>query len=1100
MNTMKIHQFSPSANHGDGITNGMLYFQKILTQLKFVSYIYAQKIEDDLEGVKSYKEFDKTDKNQIIFIHYSIYYDFSAWIDTLTINKHIIYHNITPPEFFKNDKFLYEMCKKGLEMLPSLPSKFDGAIGDSELNSNHLKNLDFKNVHTIPLLVDTNKIINASWNKDLFDSTVDDFNIIFVGRLARNKAQHDIIEIARIYRYINENFKFYIIGGTTDKSYEYELKQKIISNNLQDKVILTGKVTNQDLYAYYKSANVFLCMSEHEGFGIPLIESMLFSVPIVAYDSSNIKDTLNQGGILFHEKSHQHIAATIQVIRENPKFRYEVLKTQKDALDIYQHDNIIKKLIAYLNIFDIPIDYTFKKQNKTILYQFEGPFDSSYSLAILNRHAALSFDKLYPKQVSLYSLEGDGDFEPSKTFLLNNQHIDDMYKLSKKAIQCEVTLRNLYPPKVTGMKSQINILNSYGWEESSFPKEYVKNFNENLDGIIAVSHYVKKTLVNNGVKVPICVINNSIDHILENKPEKIQIKSRKSFRFLHISSCFPRKGIDVLLEAYGKAFSIGDDVVLIIKTFPNVHNNIEKDIFAIQSKYKNYPSIELINKDLDEVYITWLYQNSHCLVAPSRGEGFGLPMAEAMLFELPVIVTGYGGQVDFCNHQTAWLIDYSFQASKTHMDLFDSYWVQPCVQSLKTLMKQQFNMPIEDKIKKTSLAKELVVKNFTWDNYTQKTLKFIQNIKDKEIFNNKEKNLAWISSYNTQCGIATYSDFLLTHFSKYNINIYANHSADLVSQDKEDKTIRCWNNRFDLDNEDLIEHILSNNTTDVVINFNFSFFSMINLEQMLKTFYKHNINTTIIFHSVQDVTIKGLEASLSWISKTLKYTNNLIVHNINDLNILKAFDLVDNAILLPHGVQKRKFFKEPKLKKSKFNIASFGFMLPHKGIKELIEAFALVYKKNKRTHLFLINALYPDDIAKEYLKTCQETIQKYNLHEHITMKNEFISDKEVFYYLDKADLLVMPYKQTQESVSGAVRYSLSTLKPVLVTPIDIFKDISSIVHFTKDETPKEVSRAIINLMQDNDLLHCKEKLQKKWLEEHSWDKISNILQNIINNS
>ena len=80
----------------------------------------------------------------------------------------------------------------------------------------------------------------------------------------------------------------------------------------------------------------------------------------------------------------------------------------------------------------------------------------------------------------------------------------------------------------------------------------------------------------------------------------------------------------------------------------------------------------MINEDLDYGYIINLYKRCHALVAPSRGEGFGLPMAEAMLFDLPVITTGYGGQSDFCTDETAWLIDYSFAYAKTHMKLSDS--------------------------------------------------------------------------------------------------------------------------------------------------------------------------------------------------------------------------------------------------------------------------------------------------------------------------------------------------------------------------------------------------------------------------------------------
>ncbi len=110
---LAIHQFSPSALSGDGVGNGMFYLQRILRSLGFISNIYAEDIEDSLKDrVFSYKKINMFDKNQILLIHYSLYYDFSTWIDKLECKKIMIYHNITPPEFFKKGTLLYKLCKK----------------------------------------------------------------------------------------------------------------------------------------------------------------------------------------------------------------------------------------------------------------------------------------------------------------------------------------------------------------------------------------------------------------------------------------------------------------------------------------------------------------------------------------------------------------------------------------------------------------------------------------------------------------------------------------------------------------------------------------------------------------------------------------------------------------------------------------------------------------------------------------------------------------------------------------------------------------------------------------------------------------------------
>ena len=90
-----------------------------------------------------------------------------------------------------------------------------------------------------------------------------------------------------------------------------------------------------------------------------------------------------------------------------------------------------------------------------------------------------------------------------------------------------------------------------------------------------------------------------------------------------------------------------------------------------------FPDVLIIKDDLSDAQLKALYEQCDALVAPSRAEGFGLPLAEAMLSGLPVITTGWGGQLEFCNHETAWLIDYSFTYARTHFGLFDSVWAEP---------------------------------------------------------------------------------------------------------------------------------------------------------------------------------------------------------------------------------------------------------------------------------------------------------------------------------------------------------------------------------------------------------------------------------------
>jgi len=1101
-NIIEIHQFSPSARVGDGITNGMLYFQSLLKELGFITHIYAENFDKELEDrVFHISKFNKNKKNQVLFIHYSIYYDFEPFLNQIKARKFMIYHNITPAHFFPKDSFLYQMCKRGREYLPEIKNFVEASICDSQLNAQELLELGFDDVRVIPILADLDKIKQHPWNYKLFDEKVEEFNIIFVGRIAKNKAQDDLIKVINYYRRINPLVKLYLIGGTTDETYRNYLKELIKENQLENNVFLTGKISNEDLYAYYKAADIFLCLSEHEGFGIPLIESFLFNLPVIAYNSSNIKYTLNGGGVLVYHKDYKKIAAMIELIRTNKALKREILKTEKEALKIYSKNSIVKNIISFLEEKEIkvPNKNVTQTRKKEIRFQFEGPFDSSYSLATVNRLSALTFEKYYPKEVSLFATEGFGDYKANEDYLKTYPKAFELYKRGEKAKTAYVVFRNLYPPRVSGMKGIINLLNSYGWEESSFPREYVENFNKYLDGVTVMSSYVKNVLRANGVLVPMTVAGLGVEHLQDIKPKPLELKIDKKFKFLHISSCFPRKGVDVLLKAYTQAFNKNDDVVLIIKTFPNPHHNIEKDIQEIQKNNNNAPKIVLINQDLNDEQIRWLYQICDILVSPSRGEGFNLPVAEAMLLKKPVIVTGYGGHMDFCNDKTATLIDYSFQKANTHLNLFNSYWAEPSQEHLKELL-QEFYSNHEKFLQKTDEAYKTIINNFQWKNYFTNTTKLISYLEKEPIFTNKKIKLAWVSSFNTKCGIATYSEFILQELSKerFDITIFANYSTEVIDENKEKNVIRCWKDRFDKSNKKLINAILEKESDEVVINFNFGFFSTSNLEEIITELSKHNIKITIIFHSVADVTIKGLEASLKEI-KNLNKVNNILVHNIEDLNFFKNLNL-SNMELLPHGVKERKVhLRKKNFKKEKFIISSFGFLLPHKGILELIEAFYILSKKYSYVELLLVNALYPVKESKEYLAQVIQKIKDLKIEDKVELIYEFLSDEEAYSYLDKADIIVMPYRKTNESASGAIRYALSTYKPVVCTPQYIFNDVADIVFFTKGFDSKDIALKIEEFLKNPKLLKAHFDRQLLWVKEHSWQHIALRLSGILLN-
>uniref|UniRef100_UPI0026273BBC glycosyltransferase family 4 protein n=1 Tax=Desulfurobacterium sp. TaxID=2004706 RepID=UPI0026273BBC len=840
MKVKAIHQFHSGSAYGDAVTNGMLLIRDILRKLGFKSEIYVEHVDRKLKKeLKHYSQY-KTDPENVLLVHHSLGHDLDSWLKSLKDKIVLVYHNITPERFFPEDSLLRKYARKGREQLKLLKEISVAAIADSKVNKQELISLGFlpEKVWVIPLLFDLEKIRNHPYNPRIIDKYGTSFNVLFVGRVVGNKKQDELVDIFSYFKKLSDKpSRLILVGGTTDLSYERLVKDKVKKYGLKlgEDVLLTGRIPYKDLYAYYRCADVFVCMSEHEGFGVPLVEAFALNVPVVAYDApdSNVRYTLNGGGVLVKEKDFKKIAALLSVLSKNRRLLREILKTQEEAISVYEKDNIIEKFVNFLEKIvgvEIPKDYetVFSKEfkRKDVDFQIEGPFDSSYSLAIVNREMARALNSLFPEKVALYSTEGPGDFEPNKEFLINNPDVEIMWKKGEKGYRKGTLLRNLYPPRVSDMKSYINLMNSYGWEESEFPKEYLKNFNRYLDALPVMSPYVKKIMIDNGITIPVFSIGLGVDHVLKVKPKYYSLKTKKNFKFLHISSCFPRKGIDVLLDAYTSAFTAEDDVVLIIKTFPNPHNNVEELVEKFKEK-GNAPEIEVINKDLPDNYIVGLYKQCDCLVQPTRGEGFGLPMAEAMLFELPVITTAFGGQTFFCREDNSWLVDFRFSKARTHMKQFNSYWVEPEKESLIKAMREVYTLSEEKKREKTQKAKQFVLENFTWEKSAKKLLKVRDYVEKLPIFPDRKLRVGWVSTWNTRCGIATYSQFLTENFSEdVDLFIIADKvsSKEILKPELEKNVYRIWSmGGKSADIDKILNFVIGNSLDSVVFQYNFGF-------------------------------------------------------------------------------------------------------------------------------------------------------------------------------------------------------------------------------------------------------------------------------------
>lgn len=1107
-----IHQFHPSCTAGDGVTKSLFYTRRLLRELGFESEIYCQEVPAELRAEVRFLTDLPQHADYLLLQHHSLGYREAGWLDALAAPRVLVYHNITPAHLLPGDD-LPALSHLGRDQLRQWASQCIGAIGMSDYNTAELVAAGYRNITTLPLLVDLDIGRQHDWDRPTAERMRTMLNVLFVGRINENKRQHELIEVFEEFlHFVDQPARLVLVGGVTSGGYRDRLLAQAGSHVQAGRIVLTDKVGEAELQAYYRTASLFVCLSEHEGFCMPILEAMQHDVPVIARDAGALASTMGEGGLVLEADEHdaRAIASLWQTVLTEPGLRRRIVDGQRRNLAGYEPERLRQRLADYLTgLGQAPrmpqaVAPTARPDD---LWQVEGPIDSYYSLAIVNRHLGLALDA-QSQRVGLNRATGTGGGSTDARWLQTYEPAAARLEaraadFAAAGVAPAVTLRFHYPPWVDGMRGRARVTHSYGWEESAFPQPYVDAFNRGLDLVTTLSSQVSKILRDSGVRVPLAVVGTGVDHVLAHTPRALALPAgaNASFRFLHVSSCFPRKGIDVLLEAWGRAFRAHDDVVLIIKTFPNPHNDVAEQLAQWRGADPGYPAVVVIDEDVPQDQLLWLYQQCHAFVAPSRGEGFGMPMAEAMLLGLPVIVTAWGGQTDFCTSQTAWLCDYDFVFAQSHLSAAQSVWAEPRADHLAELLREVRHATPEALRPRLRAARERVERDYSWAAVARRTQAAVAATLQAPAWR-RQPRVGWVTTWNTRCGIASYSGFQRGAIADDRLMVFAAQAGNPVAPD-EDFVVRNWREDMSCPQLGEVEAALQTHAIDaLVIQYNFGFFSVPALGGLVRRARAAGIPSYVVLHSTADVNRGDVRASLREAIDDLALAERLIVHGVDDLNRLKGFGLVDNVQLLPHGVPAAPPPPDPALRAARGLsgrrvIAMYGFLLPHKGAQVLVQAFARLARMEPDLHLALITALYPNPVSDAEKAACMALIERHGLQDRTTFITDFLSDADSQSWLQMADLIVYPYQETQESSSAAVRGGLAAGQAVAVTPLSIFADVQDAVHTLPGTNAEDIAMGMWELLSDEAALQRVAERGRAWCDARRWPLIAQRLRDVI---
>ncbi len=686
-----------------------------------------------------------------------------------------------------------------------------------------------------------------------------------------------------------------------------------------------------------------------------------------------------------------------------------------------------------------------------LTWRLEGPIDSSYSLATVNRETARAL-AAQDVAVSLVSAEGPGPYPADPAFLAAHPDLAAMVRAgADQAPEAAfVTSRNMFPPRSHDIASPLALLHGYAWEETGLPLDYARDFNAHLQGALVTAPHVARIFRDQGIAVPLAVVGNGVDHLdIAAAALPDGLLPVADFMILHVSSCFPRKGPDVLLAAFAAAFGPGataapagtrGDIALVIKTHPNPHNDIHDQVTALRARHPDLPPIRVIEDDLTPGQMRSLYAAADLLVAPSRAEGFCLPVAEAVLAGTPALTTGWSGQRIFEGNPLVQFCDYDLAPADSHLGAWNSVWADPDVADLTRRMRAARTAGAPDAATAEQARRQLLEQH-SWAEVARRSRAAVARIAASPPA--APPRIGWVSTFNARCGIATYSAHLIAHIPD-EVTVFAAHAADRPEADQP-TTLRCWHEGGQDDLRALAAAVEGADPEVLVIQFNFGFFSFPHLEALIARARQAGRQVVMMMHATDD---SGLppERRLPGLARALRLCSRILVHSVHDMNRLKRIGLTETVTLFPHGVpQARVAPRVPPAPGAPVTLASYGFLLPQKGFPELLEAVAGLRATGRDVRLHMVNAEYPVPESQAEIATVRDRIRALNLEGAVRMETRFLPDAESLARLAAADLLVFPYRPTQESASGAVRQALAVGRPVAVTPLPIFDDVADLV-------------------------------------------------------
>jgi glycosyltransferase involved in cell wall biosynthesis len=330
-----IHQFLPTFADRDAIGSHVLETQRLIRSLGLASEIYSEDIHPEMRSKgHPFKALAAATRDSPAGLLYHAstgcrnFDSLLAWEGPFFVD----YHNITDPAFFERwSPGASDNMRLARRQLAQLASRCDVAVAHSHFSAEELATIGFPAPSVVPILLDFAHLDAAPDRRRLARLTraaeSGGAHWLYVGRVAPNKCHHDLIGAFAVYRAaFDPQARLSLVGGATSESYWGALESLCRELELRGSVEFADTVAPGELLAYYRRADLFVSMSEHEGFGVPLLEAMHAGVPVVAHAATAVPETVGDAALLLDTKDPVAVAVAARRVLGDPELKASLVK------------------------------------------------------------------------------------------------------------------------------------------------------------------------------------------------------------------------------------------------------------------------------------------------------------------------------------------------------------------------------------------------------------------------------------------------------------------------------------------------------------------------------------------------------------------------------------------------------------------------------------------------------------------------------------------------------------------------------------------------------------------------------------------------------